>query len=140
MGMGYGNGAMPQPSPPAMPAGEGQEALDAIESNRSMLNPQDGAIMMSRLRQVIDSGKKPTLIEGLQLMGLNPEGDFQEEMLRWSRVQTGNTTALDKLDNIAQGNNVVPGAGAAAMTPQQSPEPEVMEGSPQGVDRLLGMV
>ena len=121
--MGPRQESSPQPSQPpssrpggAMGAGGGAvDPADAVESNRSWLNPQDGQVMMARLTELVGTPEEPDWYEFSRDYLKIPEGmPFTQAMQQFMQAQTGNATALDKLGNIAQGANVMPGQGAAA--------------------------
>lgn len=96
-------------------AGGAVDPADAVESNRSWLNPQDGQVMMARLKEVVGTPEEPDWYEASRDYFKIPEGvPFTQALQQFMQVQTGNVSALDKLSNIAQGANVMPGQGAAA--------------------------
>lgn len=114
---------------------------DAMESNRSLLNPQDGMVLMGRAA----AGGLPedaSLAEFMQsVMGIDVNAPWQQELSKFMDTQLTNKEPLGKLRNIAEGNNVRPGAGAVAerdvaRTMAPTPEPEFSGGLDGILDRM----
>ena len=129
---------MPQSSPQDSQAPSSSPA-DVVESNRSYANPLDAMTMHGRASQ--DLTEETPLGEFLtNFMGLDLNAPWVGELQRFSAVQQSNQTAMGKVANIAEGNNVRAGAGAdAAMTLVGASTSPPGAGS-AGVDSLLGMV
>lgn len=118
-------------------AGGQADPADVVESNRSFLNPTDGITMMGRL-QGSGVNQDTTLAEFLTEMGLDLQGPALPQLIRFTEAQLGNQTALGKVQNIAEGNNVQPGMGQRAADQlaradagrqnQQAPPPAGMNG------------
>ena len=97
-----------------------QEAdpLDAIESNRSLLDPQDAQIAMTRMdgTGLPEDASLGQLVEAwyTQVLGMDWSAPGKPQLQEFAMAQVGNANPLTKVQNIAQGNNMRPGAGAMA--------------------------
>ena len=78
---------------------------DAISANRSMLNPQDAAVMSGP-----QGGMRPgmTIEEFLGQLGLSPQ-DPIEKLVEVQKMQLKNASPMGKMDSMAGG----PGMGTA---------------------------
>lgn len=127
---------------PQQPADEGAAAADAVESNRSLLNPQDAQVMMGRAAgagytQDTSLGEFIT-----DFMGLDLNGPAIPQLQAFANAQVNNANPMDKMKNIAAGENVRTGAGAAAarmLSKASAGEqgPSQPAGPPQ-LDNMLG--
>ncbi len=86
---------------------------DVVESNRSLLNPLDGQVLMGRTAATVTEAT--TVAEWmLETMGIDVNRPLLEELHKFTRTQLGNASPMDKMANIANGANLRPGAGAVA--------------------------
>ena len=137
-------------NPRQMPQQSQEEmAADAVESNRSWLNPQDSLTMLGRMNITPET----TLGEFFTQLGLDLSAPAIEQLERFNNAQLSNIDPLDKMKNIAEGNNMQPGAGRraadqlAAATASPTPAPGMASqglpgpGTPDaGVEGLLAAV
>lgn len=126
-------GGMPQPQAPAQ--GEPTPS-DVVESNRSLLNETDALTMMGRSTLTPET----TLGEFLGQMGMDVNAPALPQLQRFAKAQLGNQDPLSKMQNIAQGNNVQPGAGDRAAQQLAQANPAMQPGAtpvPNGVEGLL---
>ena len=143
---------MPSPlgqAPPQQPQAPNQAppALDAIESNRSMLNPADTLTMAGRMGQGGIDETTP-LVDILPYLGLDPNAPGIPQLRSLLERQVSSASPTGKLQNIAAGKHMSPGAGTAAMTALggggQAPMGGAMPPDPMGgggvedVDSLIG--
>ena len=110
---------MPSPlgqAPPQQPQAPNQAppALDAIESNRSILNPSDALTMAGRAGQGGIDETTP-LVDILPYLGLDPNAPGIPQLRSFLERQTSNASPTGKLQNIAAGKHMSPGAGNAAV-------------------------
>ena len=140
---------MAQGAPQAPRQSQEEMAADAVESNRSILNPQDGMTMAGRMNIT----EETTLGEFFTQLGLDLSAPAIGQLDRFFNAQLTNIDPLDKMKNIAEGNNVVPGAGrraadqVAAAEGMGAPAPGMASpglsgpGTPeQGIEGLLAAV
>ena len=138
---------MPRPPTPEPAQPQAPSALDAVESNRSMLNPADIMTMAGRAKSGgID--ENTSLVDLLPYLGLDPNAPGLPQLRSLLERQLSNASPTGKLQNIAAGKHLSPGAGSAAMTAMsgggQPPMPGGMPPDPMGgggvgdVDSLIG--
>lgn len=118
-------------------------AADAVESNRSLLNPQDAQVVMGRAAAAGVNFDTPLGEFLTDVLGMDLSAPWFDQMQSFANAQTTNQNPLDKARNIAEGTNMRPGAGAgaerllsraAAGGQQQSPIPPEA-----GLDSVLGL-
>ena len=85
---------------------------DVVESNRSLLNPQDMQVLLGRMSNSVD--EQTTVAEVLAQLGLDVNAPAATEFQRWTEATLGNAPPMGKMRNIAEGRHVQPGAGAVA--------------------------
>lgn len=100
--------------PSSPPSSDGATAADAVESNRSLLNPLDAQVLLGRMAGG-GMTEQTTLGEFLQeYLGFDLDAPAVPQLHRFVEMNTENADPLIKMRNVAENRHVRPGAGVAA--------------------------